>query len=81
MIVGVAFGRHTLNVVIIFLADIQLATDDRLHSSPGGSVHKMHRAKNVAMIGHGDSRHAQLFYALDKLLHVAGAVQHGVIGV
>ena len=46
-----------------------------------GRIDEVHRAENVAVIGHGNGRHAQFFHALDKLFHVAGAVEHGVIGM
>ena len=44
-------------------------------------VDEMHRAEDVAMVGHGYGGHAQLFHALDKLFHVTGAIEHGVIGM
>ena len=81
MIVGVAFGGCAFDVVIVLLADVKLAADDRLDSCRFGRIHKVHRAENVAMIGHGHGGHAQFFHALDKLFHVAGAIQHGVIGM
>jgi hypothetical protein len=33
------------------------------------------------MIGHSDGRHAQFLDAGDELLHVAGTVQHGIVGM
>ena len=41
----------------------------------------MHRAENIAVIGHGHSRHAKLFGAMTELFDVAGAVEHGVVGM
>jgi hypothetical protein len=35
----------------------------------------VHSAKDVSVVGHRDSRHAQLFYALAKLFNVTGAVE------
>ena len=67
--------------MIVLFADVKLAADDRLDPRFIGGVHEMDRAKNVAMIGHGDRGHAQFFHALDEFLHVAGAVEHGVIGM
>ncbi len=81
MVIGVAFRRRALDVVIVFFADIKFAADDGLHSGLVGCIHKVYCAKNVAMIGHGYRGHAQLFHPLDELFHVAGAVKHGVIGM
>jgi hypothetical protein len=67
--------------VIVFLTDVQLATDYGFYSGLMSRIHEVNRAKDVAVIGHGNSGHAQLFHALDKFFHVAGAVQHGVVGV
>jgi hypothetical protein len=35
----------------------------------------VHRPEDVSMVGHGNGRHAQLFYALAKLFNVTGAVE------
>jgi hypothetical protein len=41
----------------------------------------MNSAKNIAVVGHGNSGHAQLFGALAEFVHVAGAVEHRIIGM
>ena len=41
----------------------------------------MHGAENVAVVGHGDGRHAEFLHALNELLDVASAVEHGIIGM
>ena len=46
-----------------------------------GGVDEMHRAKNVAVVGHGHGGHAEFFHALAELLDVASAVEHGVVGM
>jgi hypothetical protein len=33
------------------------------------------------MVGHGDRGHAELLHASDEALDLAGAVEHGVVGV
>ena len=76
VVVSVAFGRCALNVVVFFLADVKFATDDWLNSGLVRGVHKMHRAKNIAVIGHGHGGHAELFHAVDELLHIASTVKH-----
>ena len=67
--------------MIVFLADVQLAADDGLHTVLVRRIDEVHRAKNIAMVGHGHGGHAQLFHALAKLFHVTGAVKQGVVGV
>ncbi len=81
MVIGVTVGRRALDVVVVFLADVKFAADNRLHPGLVGCVYKVDRAENIAVVGHGDRRHAQFFHALDKLFHVAGAVKHGVVGM
>ena len=81
VVVRVTLGRRALDVVIILLANIEFTTDDGLNASFVCRIYEMHSAKDVAMIGHGYSRHAQLFDPMDELFHVTGAVEHGVIGV
>jgi hypothetical protein len=81
VVIGIAFRRSALDVVVVFLADVKLAADDRLHSRLVGRVDEMHRAKDVAMVGHGDCGHTELFHALDELFHVASAVEHGIVGM
>jgi hypothetical protein len=41
----------------------------------------VHRAENIAVVGHGHSGHAKLFYTMAKLLDVTGAVEHGIVSV
>ena len=81
MVISVALGWSALDVVVVLLADVELAADDRLHPGLVGGIDEMDRAKDVAMIGHGHRGHPELFHALDKLLHVAGAVEHGIVGM
>ena len=81
MVVSVAFGRRAPDVMVIFLADVKLAADDRLDTGLDGGIHKMHGAKNIAVVGHGHGRHSQLLDALDELFDVAGAIEHGVIAM
>ena len=81
MVVGVSVGRSPLNVVVVFLADIEFATDNWLYAGLVGRVHEMHGTKNIAVVGHGNRGHAQLFHPVDKFFHVAGAVEHRIIGM
>jgi len=81
VVVGVAFGRRALDVVVIFLADIQFAADDRLYAMLVSRIHEVHRAKNVAVVGHRHRGHAQFLHALAEFFDVTGAVQQGIVGV
>src|SRR5258708_24417671 len=81
MVVRVAIGRRALDAMIIFLANIKLAANDRLDPRSLRGIHKMHRAKNIAVVSHRHGRHTQLFYAMTKLLDVTSAVEHGVISM
>ena len=76
VIVGIALRRRAM---VVFLADVELATDDRLHAGVLGRIDEVDCAKNVAMVGHGHGRHAHLFHALAKFLDVTGAVEHGIV--
>ena len=81
MVVCIAVGRSPRNDVVVFLADVELASDDRLDSGFVRGVYEMHGAENIAVIGHGDRGHAEFFDAIDKFLDVASAVEHGVIAM
>src|ERR1700746_90291 len=81
MIVSIPFGGHALDIVVLSLADIKLAADDWLHARLVGRVYEGHSAENVPVIGHRHGRHTQLFDALNQLLYVTGAIQHGIVGM
>ncbi len=78
MVVAVALGRGAM---VFLLADVKLAAQDRLHARFFGGVGECHRAEDVAVVGHGHGGHVQFLDALDQALDVAGAVEHGVVGV
>ena len=78
VVVGVALGRRA---VVFLLADVQLAAQDRLHSGFLGGIDELHRSEDVAVVGHGDGGHVEFLDAIDQLGGLAGAVEHGVIGV
>ncbi len=81
MVVGIAFGRSALDVVIVFFADVEFAADDRLDSVFLRGIDKVHCAENVAVIGHRDGRHAEFLHAGAEFFDVAGAIEQGVISV
>jgi len=74
MVVGIAFRRGSLDVVVVFLADVKLAAHDRLHAILVRRIDEMHCAKDIAVVGHGNRRHALLLHVFAELLYVAGAV-------
>ena len=67
--------------MVLVLADVELAAEDRLDALLLGRVEEMHRAVDVAVVGHGDGLLAQPRHALTELVDVAGAVQQRVFGV
>ncbi len=81
MVVSIAVGRSAFDVVIVLLADVELAADDRLDPGLLGRIHEMHGAKDIAVIGHGNRGHAQFFGALAEFVHIAGAVEHRIVSV
>ncbi len=81
MVVSIAFWRSACDVVVVLLADIEFAADDWLDPRLFGCIHKMHGPKNVAVIGHGDRRHAQFFRALTEFVHITSAVEHRIVSV
>ena len=64
-----------------FLRDIKLAAKDRLDAFGFGRVEKVHRAVDIAVVGHGDGLLAEGGDAIDELVDIAGAVEEGVFGV
>src|ERR1700689_5373285 len=81
MVICIAVGRSARNVVIVFFADIKFAADDWFDSRLFSGIHEMHRAKYIAVIGHGNRRHAELFRTLAKFVNVAGTVEHGIVSI
>ncbi len=65
MVVVIAFGRGAM---VVFLADVEFATQDGLDTPRFGLVEKMQCDKHVAMIGDRNRGHAQFAYALDELI-------------
>ena len=81
MVVGIAFRRSALDVVIVFLADVKFAADDGLDVILVRRVYEVHSAEDIPVVGHGHGGHAKFFNALTKFFDVAGAVQQGIIGM
>ena len=73
--VGVVAG------LVALLRDVDLAADDRLHAFALGRVVELHRAEQVAVVGHGDGRHLLLDDGVHQLADFTGAIEQGVIGV
>jgi hypothetical protein len=44
-------------------------------------IYKVHRAKNVAVVGHGHGGHAEFMDALNEFLDVASAVKQRIIAM
>jgi hypothetical protein len=67
--------------MVLLLADVQLATDDRLDAGVLRRIEKMDGAEDVAVVGHGHGGHLQNLGAFAKLCGIASAVEHGIIGM
>ncbi len=81
VVISVAVGRSARNDVVVFLADVELASHDRFHPDLVRGIYKMHRAKNIPVIGHGHRGHAKFMNPVNEFLDVASAVEQGVITV
>ena len=68
-------------MMVILFADVKLAADDGLHALVSSCVHKMNRAKYIAVVGDRNGRHVQFFDALDQLLYVAGPIEQRVVSM
>ena len=78
VVVGIAFRRRA---VVVFFADVKFAADDGFHVVLLCRINEVHRAKNIAMVGHGHGGHAHFFDTLAELFDITGAVEQGVVGV
>ena len=67
--------------MVLVLADVELAAQDGLDALGFGRVEEVHRAVDVAVVGHGDGFLAERGDAVDELVNVAGAVEEGVFSV
>src|ERR1019366_5746126 len=59
VVVAVAF---LVGAMVLFLADVKLAAQNRLHARLFGVVEEFHSAEDVAMVGHGDIFGAVKFF-------------------
>ncbi len=63
------------------LRNVDFAADDGLDSLGFGGVIELHRAEEIAVIGHGDGGHFLLRDDVHQLVDFAGAVEQGIVGV
>jgi len=71
VVVGVPFGR---GAVVVLFADVKFASNNRLHAVFVRRIHEVDGAKNVAVVGHGHGRHAQLAHMLTEFFDVTSAI-------
>ena len=67
--------------MVLRLAHVELASQDRLDSLGLGRIEKMHRSIDVSVVRHGDGLLAERGDAVNELVDVAGAVEKRVFGV
>ena len=70
-----------IRAVILRLAHVELATKDGLDAFGLRRLKKMHRAVDVPVVGHGHGFLAQRRHAIDEFVHVACAVEQGILSV
>ena len=77
MVVAVGIGAG----FVALLRDVDFAADDRMDALGFGRVVELHRAEEVAVVGHGHGGHFLLGDDVHQLADFAGAVEEGIIGV
>src|ERR1700686_1686356 len=81
VVISIAVGWSASDDVVVLLADIEFASHDRFDPDLVRGIYEMHRAKNVAMVGHGHRGHVQFMNPVNKFLDVASAVDQRVIAM
>ncbi len=64
--------------MVLRLAHVKLAAQDRLDPLVLRRIEKVHRAVNIPMVRHGDGLLTQRRHAIHKLINVASPVQQGI---
>jgi ketol-acid reductoisomerase len=67
--------------VIVFLANVEFAANNRFDAGLVRCIHEMHGAKNIAVVGQGHRGHAKFLDPIDEFLNVASAVEERIITV
>jgi len=62
-------------------SDVRLHADDRLDPGVAGSPVELVRPEHVAVVGHGQGRHAHAGRLTEEVADPGGAVEHGVLAV
>ena len=79
VVLGVGVGE--LAAMVLFFADVEFTAEDRLEVLLLHRVEEVNRAIDVAVVGHGRRRLADLGEVFGQLVDVAGSVEEGVIGM
>ena len=77
MVVAVGFALDA----DALLGDVDFAADYRMYAVGVGLIVELHRAEQVAVIGHRDGRHFLLRHHLHELRDLAGSIEQRVVGV
>ena len=78
VIVGIALRRCAM---VVLLADIKFAAVNRLDALLLRLIHVLHRAVDVAMVGHGHGLLPDFGHSLDQAGNAASAIQQRIIGM
>ena len=66
---------------LALLRDVHFAADHRMDALLLGLVVELHRAEQIAVVGHGDGGHLLLLHLLHQLRDFAGSIEQRVVGV
>ena len=67
--------------LVALLRNVHLAADHRMDALRLGGVVELHRAEEIAVIGHGHRGHLLLDHDLHQLVDIAGAVEQRIVGM
>ena|SRR5271170_1640541 len=89
-VAGFVFGEDQEVVVfvvveggamVVVLADVEFAAEDRLDSLLLHGIEEVDCAKDIAVVGHGGGGLAEFAQVSGEFVYIAGAIKERVIGV
>ncbi len=77
----VVMRQSAFAVLPVARRHVGFTADDGLHSTGQGFLVKFNGPKQVAMVRHGNGRHAEVFYLLDERLNLVRPIEQAVLRV
>ena len=68
-------------LAIMIPSDIRLDSQDRLDPILASDLIKLHRSKEIAVIGHSNRGHSKLLHTLDKRFNAIATIEQRIFGV